>query len=60
MVTMASAGTTTGGALPPCIARGVQTKARVPLATTGPPAAIEYALEPTGVATMTPSPARRA
>ena len=35
------AGTTSGGALPPCIASGVHTKAGMPDASTGPPAAIE-------------------
>ena len=58
-MTTASPGTTSGGALPPCMASGVQTKAGVPAASTGPPAAIEYALEPSAVATTRPSPARR-
>ena len=35
------AGTIRGGALPPCIATGVQTIAGVPVAISGPPAAIE-------------------
>ena len=39
------------------MASGVQTKAGVPAASTGPPAAIEYALEPSAVATTRPSPA---
>jgi hypothetical protein len=40
-VSAASAGTTSGGALPPCIASGVQTNAGVPKASSGPPPAIE-------------------
>jgi hypothetical protein len=51
--------TTSGGAHPPCIAGGVQTNAVVPAASSGPPAAIEYALEPNAVATTIPSPAKR-
>ena len=46
-------------ALPPCMATGVQRNAAVPAASTGPPAAIEYALEPSAVATTSPSPAMR-
>src|SRR5450755_644109 len=59
IVTSRSSGTTSGGAQPPCIASGVHTKVFVPVASSEPPAAIEYALDPTGVATTIPSPAMR-
>ena len=50
---------TSGGQQPPCGASGVNTNPLPPGASTGPPAASVYALEPSGVATTSPSPAKR-
>ena len=50
---------TSGGQHPPCGASGVNTIPAAPGASTGPPAASVYALEPSGVATTMPSPAKR-
>src|SRR3954454_2171182 len=51
--------TTSGGQQPPWAASGVITRPSLRSARIGPPAASVYALEPAGVATMTPSPAYR-
>ena len=52
--------TTSGGHTPPWAYSGVNTKALVPGASSGPPADRPYALEPSGVLTTQPSPATRA
>ena len=54
-ITRDVAGTTTGRLVSVCGQIGVTTKARTSGVTIGPPAARVYAVEPVGVATMSPS-----
>ena len=55
MATRDVAGTTTGRLVSVCGQIGVTTNARTSGVTIGPPAASVYAVDPVGVATMSPS-----